>query len=170
MKFEKFKKLLFEYDNRPHITAEQCYNRMPHYIPTKIINFDVGWFQYKNFRLFTIGGLSSHFNDQLKERTNPKIRRKSFTPSDLELLFKRSVDAIIERKLRTGPQYPYLFFSKSMNQGYVTVALDYQLPNKSDILVFMPLITFLPEGKHKPIPGTAPILIENILNDYIELE
>lgn len=170
MKFEKIEKLLLEQYNRPYITAEQCYKIMPRYIPTKIIDFDIGWFQYKNFRIVAIGGPNSHFNHKLKERADTRIRRKPFAPSDLELLFKRSVDAIIERKLRIGQQYPYIFFSRSMNQGYSTVALDYQLPNKSDILVFMPLITFLPEGKKQPIPGTALILVENMLNEYIEID
>lgn len=91
------------------------------------------------------------------------VRRSDLEPKDWEIILKRIVNNIKQRK-----NGYYLYFSKSYEQGIIVYWN----------LTILSVITVLPKGRSNPKPGTDKIMIErfdfslddNDMKDYINDE
>ncbi len=84
---------------------------------------------------------TNHGFERIKERSKIGLE-------GLKKLFQRAMDWVDRNARKAGE---YLFFSKSLNQGFVA-----KIAGKN-----VKLITFLPFGKHNPKPGTKVEIVEN---------
>lgn len=86
------------------------------------------------------------------------LQRNLLSKEQLQKLFQKALDKFDQLKSRAGE---YLFFSRSLNQGFISTA------DKDGNLV---LITFLPPGRKNPMPGTEVKLIESTEYTYVEVD
>jgi hypothetical protein len=84
-----------------------------------------------------------HGMDRLKERQTMNYKA-------MRILFRRAIEKLQSIKVRAEQEL--LFFSKSLNQGFVAAV---------DALGNLRLITFLPPGRHNAMPGTELELMES---------
>jgi len=75
--------------------------------------------------------------------------RNKLSADQIKVLFKRALDKLANLKLALNKEV--LFFSRSLNQGFVSVVVPEGLK----------LITFLPKGKSFPKPGTDKLVVES---------
>lgn len=96
-----------------------------------------------------------------KHSTLRQIERSDLTQNQIETIYKRSIDKLLSLSNTFGP---YLFFSKSLNQGIVVdYREDYKEKDNEKHLI---IITFLPRGKQKSKSGTEKLFLER----YVDLE
>jgi len=84
--------------------------------------------------------------------------RNQLTKDQMKVLFKRALDKLANLKIALNKEI--LFFSRSLNQGFVSVVVPEGLK----------LITFLPKGKQFPKPGTDKMIIEAENGKQIEVD
>jgi hypothetical protein len=87
------------------------------------------------------------------------IERGELTAEQMKQLFQRALDKFANMKARVGEAF--LFFSKSLNQGFVSAVNGH-----GDLT----LITFLPRGRRNPKPGTDVALMESLEFTFVEIE
>lgn len=83
-------------------------------------------------------------------------RRPDFTFDDWKKIHRSAIDVFNKNKVDGD----YIFFSKSLDQGYVA--------NMSGRSKTMRIITVLPKGRKNPMPGTKQVMVESKLIDIIE--
>jgi hypothetical protein len=90
------------------------------------------------------------------------IQRSRLSIQELKFLFKNAIEKFTKLKAKAGAEF--LFYSKSLKQGFISVVeRDGNLK----------LITFLPRGKSFPKPGTKKMVIEGVEYEnitYVELD
>ena len=84
------------------------------------------------------------------------MRVPEYDLDDWKLIHLRMMDHILNNTIASGH---YLFYSKSLEQGYV---VDINVDNKK-----IKIVTILPKRRNNPKPGTEKILVEN---QYIDVQ
>lgn len=89
------------------------------------------------------------------------LRRPDFDINDWKIIHSRMMAYIINNVGQIKGDY--VFFSKSLNQGYVVEIIN----SKKRINI----VTVLPKGRSQPKNNTEKVIIENrVIIDIIELE
>lgn len=101
----------------------------------------------------------NHWIVNTKHGMDRIIERSKLSLDQLKFLFQKSLEKLASMKTRIGETV--LFFSRSLNQGFVSAI------NSSGDLT---LITFLPKGRHNPKPGTDVELLEHMEYTFVEIE
>lgn len=87
------------------------------------------------------------------------IQRMKLSIDQLKLLFKTAIEKFDKMSTEVGQEI--LFYSKSLNQGFVSV-----VDNGGNLK----LITFLPPGRSNPKPGTEKIVVESLEGEEMTFE
>jgi len=87
------------------------------------------------------------------------IQRTTLTTDDIKTLFINAIEQFKTMTAKAGDEI--LFFSKSLNQGFVSGV---------DANGNLSLITFLPPGRSFPKPGTEKVVVEDMNGTIIEFK
>lgn len=82
------------------------------------------------------------------------VQRMKLSVEQLKVLFRNAIESFEKMSRKAGDEI--LFYSKSLQQGFVSVVQ----PDGN-----LKLITFLPPGRSNPKPGTEKLVIESMCGD-----
>lgn len=87
------------------------------------------------------------------------LQRSKLKIDQLKQLFRKAIEKVNTMKTDVGQTF--LFYSKSLNQGFISAVGEQGNLN---------LITFLPPGRSFPKPGTQKVVIESLEGEQLEFE